>query len=95
MLAKKTLELITHYPIIKEMLTRVNGAMAGEIDDSVKECAILLYNMALLNFGFLIQNTPRFIARMQMLFKVGFGMKSDAPVEEIEVKISPEEEATT
>ena len=93
MLAKKTLELNPHHPVIKEMLTRVKGAMGGEIDESVKEYAILLYNMALLNSGFLIENPADFIAPMQKLLKVGFGMKSDAPVEEIEVDISSEEEA--
>jgi len=95
MLAKKTLELNPHHPVIKEMLTRVKGAVGGEIDDSVKEYAILLYNMALLNSGFLIENPADFIAPMQKLLKVGFGMKSDAPVEEIEVDISSEEEAAT
>ena len=95
MLAKKTLELNPHHPVIKEMLTRVKGAMGGEIDDSVKEYAILLYNMALLNSVFLIENPADFIAPMQKLLKVGFGMKSDAPVEEIEVDISSEEEAAT
>lgn len=95
MLAKKTLELNPHHPVIKEMLTRVKGAIGGEIDDSVKEYAILLYNMALLNSGFLIENPADFIAPMQKLLKVGFGMKSDAPVEEIEVDISSEEEAAT
>ena len=95
MLAKKTLELNPHHPVIKEMLTRVKGAMGGEIDESVKEYAILLYNMALLNSGFLIENPADFIAPMQKLLKVGFGMKSDAPVEEIEVDISSEEEAAT
>ena len=93
MLAKKTLELNPHHPVIKEMLTRVKGAMGGEIDESVKEYAILLYNMALLNSGFLIENPADFIAPMQKLLKVGFGMKSDAPVEVIEVDISSEEEA--
>ena len=95
MLAKKTLELNPHHPVIKEMLTRVKGAIGGEIDDSVKEYAILLYNMALLNSGFLIENPADFIAPMQKLLKVGFGMKSDAPVEEIEVDISSEDEAAT
>lgn len=95
MLAKKTLELNPHHPVIKEMLTRVKGAMGGEIDESVKEYAILLYNMALLNSGFLIENPADFIAPMQKLLKVGFGMKSDAPVEEIEVDISSEEEAAS
>ena len=55
------------------------------------EYATLLYNMALLNSGFLIENPSDFIAPMQKLLKVGFGMRADAPVEEIEVDISSEE----
>ena len=93
MLAKKTLELNPHHPVIKELLSRVKGAMGGEVDDTVKEYGTLLYNMALLNSGFLIENPADFVAPMQKLLKVGFGMKSDAPVEEIEVDISSEEEA--
>jgi len=93
MLAKKTLELNPHHPVIKEMLARVKGAMGGDVDDSVKEYATLLYNMALLNSGFLIENPAEFVAPMQKLLKVGFGMKADAPVEEIEVDISSDEAA--
>ena len=92
MLAKKTLELNPHHPVIKELLSRVKGAMGGEVEDTVKEYGTLLYNMALLNSGFLIENPADFVAPMQKLLKVGFGMKGDAPVEEIEVDISSEEE---
>ena len=92
MLAKKTLELNPHHPVIKEMLTRVKGSMGGDVDDEVKEYGTLLYNMALLNSGFLIENPTEFILPMQKLLKVGFGMRKDAPVEEIEVDISSSEE---
>jgi len=91
MLAKKTLELNPHHPVIKEMLQRVKNAVGGEVEESVGEYATLLYNMALLNSGFLIENPSDFIAPMQKLLKVGFGMRADAPVEEIEVDISSEE----
>jgi molecular chaperone HtpG len=60
MLAKKTLELNPHHPVIKELLTKVKGAAGGEVDQEVAEYADLLYNMALMNSGFLIENPTDF-----------------------------------
>jgi HSP90 family molecular chaperone len=93
MLAKKTLELNPHHPVIKEMLQRVKNAEGGEVDEEVSDYGTLLYNMGLLNSGFLIENPTEFILPMQKLLKVGFGMRKDAPVEEIEVDISSSDEA--
>jgi heat shock protein 90kDa beta len=86
MLAKKTLELNPHHPVIKEMLQRVKAD--ENADEETREYGTLLYNMALLNSGFLIENPTEFIIPMQKLLKVGFGIRKDAPVEEIEVDIS-------
>ena len=92
MLAKKTLELNPHHPVIKEMLSRVKAADGGEIDEETKEYADLLYNAALLNSGFIIENPSEFTQPIQKLLKLGFGLKRDAAVEEIEVEIDPDEE---
>jgi hypothetical protein len=86
MLAKKTMELNPHHPVIKEMLQKVKNQ--EEVEEEVKEYGTLLYNMALLNSGFLIENPTEFIVPMPKLLKVGFGLRKDAPVEEIEVDIS-------
>lgn len=97
MLAKKTLELNPHHPVIKEMLNRVRSASDGEVDQDTKEYGELLFNIALLNSGFLIENPADFTAPLQGLLKLGFGLRKDAPVEEIEVDISSveDEENTT
>ena len=96
MLAKKTLELNPHHPVIKEMLSKVKDLGDGETSDELAEYADLLYNMALLNSGFLIENPSDFTVPLQKLLKVGFGLKKDAPIEEIEVDISSlEEESPT
>jgi Hsp90 protein len=92
MLAKKTLELNPHHPVIKELLTKVKSSAGGEVDPEVGEYADLLYNMALLNSGFLIENPSDFTAPLQKLLKVGFGLRRDAPIEEIEVDISSVED---
>jgi HSP90 family molecular chaperone len=60
MLAKKTLELNPHHPVIKELLTRVKAAAGGEVDEETKEIGSILYNIALLNSGFLIETPTDF-----------------------------------
>ena len=60
MLAKKTLELNPHHPVIKEMLNKVKSSGGDEMDYSVVEYADMLYNMALLNSGFLIEDASSF-----------------------------------
>jgi heat shock protein beta len=92
MLAKKTLELNPHHPVIKEMLSKVKQAGDEEVDIETKEYADLLYNMALLNSGFLIENPSDFTSPLYRLLKLGFGLKKDAAIEEIEVDISSIEE---
>lgn len=61
MLAKKTLELNPHHPVIKELLSKVKASAGGDMDQNVIEYADLLYNVALLNSGFLIENPNDFI----------------------------------
>ena len=93
MLAKKTLELNPHHPVIKEMLNKVKE-MSGDDDvsEELVEYADLIFNMALLNSGFLIENPTDFTLPLQRLLKVGFGIRRDAPIEEIEIDISTMEE---
>ena len=95
MLAKKTLELNPHHPVIKELLNKVKAAGDGEVDPEVGEYADLLFNMAMLNSGFLIENPADFTQPLQKLLKVGFGIRRDAPIEEIEVDISSVEDEDT
>ena len=85
MLAKKTLELNPHHPVIKEMLQRVKN---GDNDQELQDYGTLLYNIGLLNSGFLIENPNEFVLPLQKLLKIGFGLRKDAQVEEIEVDIS-------
>lgn len=98
MLAKKTLELNPHHPVIKSMLSKVKEAHSTntEVDPEVGEYGVLLYNIALLNSGFLIENPADFVSPLQKLLRVGFGLPKNAPVEEIEVDVgtgSDEQEA--
>ena len=50
-----------------------------------------MYNMALLNSGFNIENPVEFTTPLQKLINVGFGLDRDQAVEEIEITIEEEE----
>ena len=93
MLAKKTLELNPHHPVIKELLSKIKQSGGGdEVDPEILEYADMLYNMALLNSGFLIEDPAEFNSPIQRLLKVGLGLRRDAPIEEIEVDITFDED---
>lgn len=53
---------------------------------------MLLYNMALLNSGFSIDDPVPMTTPLQRLINVGFGLARDEKIEEIEVEIDDEEE---
>jgi HSP90 family molecular chaperone len=62
MLAKKTFEINPHHPVIKELLSKVKMSGEDEVDTQVVEYADMLYNMALLNSGFLVDDPAEFNA---------------------------------
>lgn len=52
MLAKKTLELNPHHSVMKQMLAKVKESVDSKVDEATEELATVMYNMALLNSGF-------------------------------------------
>ena len=92
MLAKKTLELNPHHSAMKEMLSKVKDSVDGQLDAATEDLARLMFNMALLNSGFNIDDPADLTAPLQKLINVGFGLDRDQPVEEIEVEVEPEED---
>lgn len=92
MLAKKTLEINPHHSVMKEMLNKVKNSVDEKLDAQTEDLAKLLYNMALLNSGFNIDNPDEMTAPLQKLINVGFGLDREEPIEEIEIEIEPEEE---
>lgn len=51
-----------------------------------------MFNMALLNSGFNIDSPSLFTQPLQKLINVGFGLKREEPIEEIEVDVEEEDE---
>jgi len=92
MMAKKTLELNPHHPVMKEMLKKVKEAGEGQVDEETQDLATVLFNMAMLNSGFNIDQPSRFTSPLQKLINVGFGLNRDEPIEEIELEIEADEE---
>lgn len=91
MLAKKTLELNPHHSVMKEMLAKIKESSDNELNQETKDLASLMYNMALLNSGFNIDQPQDFTGTLQKLINVGFGLDREEPVEEIEVEVDEDE----
>lgn len=62
MLAKKNLEINPHHSLMKEMLQIIKDSEDGEVDDATKDYARLMYQMALLNSGFDLEDPVAFTA---------------------------------
>ena len=92
MMAKKTLEINPHHSVMKELLNKVKNSVDGKTDAQTEDLANLLYNMALLNSGFNIDDPNQMTGPLQKLINVGFGLDREEPIEEIEIDIEPEEE---
>ena len=60
MMAKKTLELNPHHSVMKELLKKVKTSVDGKLDEGTEELAKVMYNMALLNSGFNIDEPSDF-----------------------------------
>ena len=92
MLAKKTLELNPHHSAMKELLTKVKNAVDDKLDQESEDLAMLMYNMALINSGFNIDEPNAFTGRLQRLINVGFGLNREEPIEEIEVEVDADDD---
>lgn len=92
MLAKKTLELNPHHPVMRHLLESIKEN-DGEIDESEQEYARLLFHMALLNSGFQIEDPSAITEPLEKLIRVGFGYDRDMVIEEIEIDLEEESDA--
>lgn len=52
MMAKKTLELNPHHSAMKTMLQKVKDSVDGKLDVETEDLATMLFNMAMLNSSF-------------------------------------------
>jgi molecular chaperone HtpG len=60
MMAKKTLEINPHHSVMKELLSKVKDSVDGQLDEATEDLARLMFNMAMLNSGFNIDEPSDF-----------------------------------
>lgn len=91
MLAKKTLELNPSHPVMKALLNELKEN-DGELSEASSEYADLMFQMAIINSGFNVDNPMDLTEPLEKLIKVGFGLARDAATEEIEVELDDDED---
>ena len=60
MMAKKTLEINPHHSVMKEMLQKVKDSVDDKLDEASEDYARLMFNMAMINSGFNIDEPSDF-----------------------------------
>lgn len=93
MLAKKVLEINPNHGVMKVLLEQVKDGVEN-ISAETKEYVDLLFQMALVNSGFSIDEPQQLTDPLERLIRVGFGVDRDAPIVEIEIEIEDDEEVT-
>ena len=89
LVARKTMEINPRHPIIAELKARAEADPEGK-DEESKDVARLLFDTALLNSGFGIDDNKDFATRMYRLMKSGLKLDSLELLPEVE--LAPEEE---
>merc|ERR1711990_1003861 len=86
---KKTFEINPHHPIVKELLERVKD---NPDDEDTAQMSMLLYETALLNSGYSLDNPAEYARNFFRIFNGALGIPKNAQVEEIQVDLDEEDE---
>ncbi|KAL3505410.1 hypothetical protein ACH5RR_035251 [Cinchona calisaya] len=92
MRGKRVLEINPRHPIIKELQERV---VNDPEDESVKQTALLMYQTALMESGFLLNDPKDFASRIYDSVKSSLHISPDAAIEEEEDAEETVEESST
>lgn len=79
----KIMELNPNHPVVKEMLAM---AERGNEEDRVTEMGHLIYDTALIESGFLMNENTAYAKRMYKWIGESVGVEADAPIEEFELE---------
>lgn len=91
MIAKKTLEINPRHPIIVALKSKFDAETSEAASSDITDIALLLYDAALLNSGFTLEDTPSFSTRVYSLVSANLQLGSLDLVPEMEL---PEETPT-
>merc|ERR1711918_153408 len=86
MTGRKTLEINPNHPVIHDLLTKVK---ADKNDQKAVDTSTMLFQTAMLESGYEINDPTAMVQRIYKLMSVELGVDPDAPIKEVEV---PEEE---
>lgn len=86
MLAKKNLELNPSHPTIKTLLELVKEH-DGTLPEAMLSYVDLMFQMAMLNSGFNIEEPSDLTLPLEKLIRVGFNVDRDEPCEDIEIEL--------
>merc|ERR1712093_896671 len=86
MSGRKTLEINPNHPVIHDLLLKVK---ADKDDKKATDTATVLFQTAMLESGYEINDPSALVSRIYSLMSTELGVDPDAPVKEVEV---PEEE---
>jgi hypothetical protein len=92
MLARKTLEINPSHPLIKKLLAKVEEAGDDDVDENVRTLALVMFETALLNSGFDLDDNITYAEKVEKLLRAGIGISADEPVQEIELQIEDEDD---
>jgi heat shock protein 90kDa beta len=88
LLARKTLEVNPSHPVIKKMLAKVKEAGSAEPEKSIVELSDVLFDAALLNSGFNVDDSAAFFDNIEHIVRQGYNVpeteKSEEPFIELE-----------
>jgi heat shock protein beta len=91
MMSKKTMAINPRHPIVDELLKEVEVVEDDEVASETKDLAWLLFDTALLNSGFTMDDPEGFAKRMYRLMQKGLSLETLELLDPIEVP-EPEEE---
>ena len=89
-MARKILELNPSHPIIKKLLEKVKEAGSAEPDPKIVELSDVLFDSAILNSGFSVEDTHAYFEKIEKIVRKSFEVKDDEKVEEPYVDLTEE-----
>lgn len=93
-LSRKHLELNPYHPAIKSLLDKVLKAQEEEreVDEETKKQAMIVWDMSIVNSGFMIERSQEFTKEIERLLNYRMGLDPDAENIEIDIEIDEDEE---
>ena len=95
MLARKTLEINPGHPIIKKLLEKVQESPTGDPDPSFVELSDVLFDTAIVNSGFNIDDSAVFFEKIERIVRKGFEIDANESVVQPEVNITDDDDDGT